>query len=547
MEIKQIRFFIFLWIVIFQFSCQSSVYLHDQKSTVKREGKTNENFYWGINGHPLTPSYKGYDNQYLKFSYEEQINFLKQLNLQIYRVDVHTKEDGIWNEKPEEFETLLNLLQKNNIEMLPVIFTNPWREGQVKIGDDWDYLKVKEIVQNGGNVDSVKEWDIWESYYDLAYTSGEFFSKKYGDRLKYYQIGNEIAYYIIKNYPLIETGLGSENSLKENVNYFFENFGGDDLLDFFHSEEHAKRVIASAAYVSGFIDSIKENDIDGLTVINGTRIDYGYIELLNLFNVKYDIVGWNWYSDFGDIADVDNSLGINVYEELRIISGGKPIWLTEANRTLGSYFGELSQTENLEKMIKQIYQLPNVQSFIVYELIDRDYENPNFAENYFGLLKSPFQFPKENLKKPSFDTYRYTIEELQYGNEDFENAVFQDLFTQEKIDFVLEEVYTEWVNSTDRESTLKKLILSSDLMDIEFPEGKISKEQINEMTTAQFQRFLKRTPLKRELRFWQRQLKRNPDLNQMVLEIMLSEEYWENAVWAGYEKRTGFMRPQLPR
>jgi hypothetical protein len=24
---------------------------------------------------------------------------------------------------------------------------------------------------------------------------------------------------------------------------------------------------------------------------------------------------------------------------------------------------------------------------------------------------------------------------------------------------------------------------------------------------------------------------------------MLSEEYWENPVWSGYEKRTGFERP----
>ena len=533
-----------MWFVTFQFSCQSAIYLHDQKSTVKREGKTNEKFYWGINGHPLTPSYKGYDNQYLKFSYEEQINLLKELNLQIYRVDVHTKEDGIWNEKPEEFETLLNLLQKNNIEMLPVIFTNPWREGEVKIGDDWDYLKVKEIVQNGSNLDSVKECDIWESYYDLAYTSGEFFSKKYGDRLKYYQIGNEIAYYIIKNYPLIETASGTENSLKENVNYFFQNFGGDEISDFFYSEEHAKRVIASAAYVSGFIDSVKENDEDAVMVVNGTRMDYGYINLLNLFQTKFDIIGWNWYSDFGNIADVYNNLGINVYEELNIVSGGRPIWITEANRTLGSYYGEISQYEQLEKMMKEIYQLPNVQSFIAYELIDRDYENPNFAENYFGLLKSPFHFSKGNIKKPAFDTYRYTIEELQFGYEDFEMAVIQDLFTQEKADSIANELSFDFSNSNEKETLLKKLIQESDLDLPEAQNEKLNKELTIEFTTTQFQQFLNRTPEKWELRYWRRQLKKNPDLYQLPLEIMLSEEYWENAVWSGYEKRTGFERPK---
>ena len=540
-------------------SCQSTILLVDEKSYLRDQildSKADKNILFGINGHVMHENYIGHSCQYNQFSIEEQVRFLKQLNLKIYRNDIHVDENGFWNgESPEKFEKLLSELKKNEIELLPMIFTNPWRTGEVRLGKNWDYYRLEKELNSHYQLESyVKSLDVWTIYYDLAFLTGKNFATKYGDRINYYNIGNEIAYRILKYYPHPKNPIQNPTPYESEL-FFLENFLGEDMEDFFTIEEHAKRTVASAAYVSGMIDGIKSVDEHAKCVVNDGKVNFGYFKFLEILNVNYDIIGWNWYDSNFSVPNW-NYDGLNAYEQISTLSNNKPIWITETNNFAGSLNyqkdqsksnAESLQAKTLKDRLEVFYHLPNIQAILVYELIDQEPKEETYWENAYGLLSAPFPTKEYAQPKPAFDTYRFTIEELQYGNEDFAIAVIQDLFRQEMIDSVSEKTYMEWVNSTDKESTLKKLILSSDLMDIEFPEGKISKEQINEMTTAQFQRFLKRTPLKRELRFWQRQLKRNPDLTQMTLEIMLSEEYWENAVWAGYEKRTGFMRPQLPR
>lgn len=543
---KIIRFQILSIFVLIQTACYSPVLYQSEvyKPTDTQYSKSGGDFIWGINGHPLTPSYQGYDNQYLKLNYNEQINYLKQLNLGIYRFEIHIDEKGMWNENPKEFGELIDLLNKNDIQALPVILTNPWRANEVLKGNDWNYENIKKWINNNkaSEIAKIRETDIWKHYYELAFVTGKNFANEFGNQLKYYQVGNEIAYYIIKNYPL-KTHDQSKNQFKENVKYFFDTYGGQMVSDFFHSEEHALRVVASAAYVSGLIDSIKENDSDAVTLVNGTRLDYGYIKFLNLLNIKYDIISWNWYSDFGEINNSENKLGVNVYQELNSIGRGKPIWISEANRTLGSYYGEPSQSKKLKEMIKEIYALPNIQSFIVYELMDRDYKNPDYQENYFGLLRSPFQFPKNNLMKPAFNTYRYTIEELEFGSNDFLFSVLKDLNGEEPS----ENLYNNWTQRLSQlgsyEAIVKELIQKSDSTSIDFSKLKNKKAESYRITDDYYLNFLNRTANQREKNYIYRLLKKNGSTAPLKSKIFLSEEYWQNAIWSGYERRTGFTRP----
>lgn len=386
--------------------------------------ETRPDFLWGINGHSLTKEYGDYDNQYMEYSQGDQIDILKELNVGIYRTDIHVNEYGIWNEDADDFENLLDLLNANEIEMLPVIFTNPWRDGEVLLGDDWNFSNIKKYV-NSSNAGNIQSLDVWNHYYSLGDVTGSNFADEYGAKLKYYHVGNEIAYYIIKNYRMGEAG-GSPLS---NEQYFFTLYGGDDISDFFKDEEHAKRTIASAAYVKGFIDGARQNDSNGAEfVVNGTRIDFGYFKFLNLMGVGYDIIGWNWYSDFGDFNDMApghagvNTYNKNVYGNLVSIGGGKPIWITEFNKTLGSKNGEFDQAVKIHDFMQQMYNFPNVKAFLVYELIDQKYSEPPTNEDYFGLIRSPFT--TGGTHKPAFNTYRFSIEEFKYGYHDFMYAYY---------------------------------------------------------------------------------------------------------------------------
>lgn len=545
MNLNRYYFLFIITILLLQSSCQSLIYAtqETEQSRVFHPEKTD--FLWGINGHPLTPSYKGYDNQYLKFSYQEQIKYLKQLNLKIYRADVHVDEKGIWNENPADFKRLVNELTENEIDILPVIFTNPWRSGQVNVGKDWDYKKIKNIVNTNraNEYQTIKKMDIWKFYYDLAYRTTHSFAKNSGKNLKYYQIGNEIAYYIIKNYGLVENGGEDELSKRKNVDYFFKTLGGEEIVHFFQSEEHAQRSIASSAYVAGMVDGIKGVNPDAITVVNGTRIDYGYLKLLNMFTIKYDIIGWNWYSDFGDFNSYNNKLGINVYKELSDIGQGKPIWITELNKTLGSYYGEPSQSVDLKRQIEEIYKLPLVESIIVYELMDRDYKNPDWSENYFGLLRSPFQFSKSNLYKPAFDTYRFNIEEKQFGKEDFLKAVWKTLYKEEISQDQLFNWSQELNRYKSREVWLNEIFYKLDTETKKRFENKYSsKEELDALVKSMHTELLNRIPSTREYRYWKRKLKKSTSTRTLWTELILSTEFYENVIWKAYEERTGFKR-----
>ena len=309
------------------------------------------------------------------------------------------------------------MLEQNDMKMLPVIHDVLWKGSTVDVGGGWDINSVRSYI-NSSNSNAIKSLYIWRHYYSQAQTIGKKFAELYGDSLDYYQIGNETAHYIISSFQMEENNTNMSNS-----DYFYNNYGGDNMSDFFVDEEYGKRTVASAAFFSGFINGAKQNDPSGKFIFNDTRKNYGYIEFLNLMGANYDIIGWNWYSSFGDFADVNGGLGVNVYEELNTISGGKPIWITEFNRTCGSEVlngngvAEEDQANKIRTTMESMFQLENVQAFMIYELIDMDYSSQETCTNYFGLIRSPFQLPNNPIK-PAYNTYRFSIEEFKYGYHD---------------------------------------------------------------------------------------------------------------------------------
>src|SRR5690606_5345817 len=87
------------------------------------------------------------------------------------------------------------------------------------------------------------------------------------------------------------------------------------------------------------------------------------------------------------------------------------------------------QKINIESMIQEYVNLDEIKTIILYELIDQYYgqvETP--YEDYFGLIKAPF--PNENSPelKPSFNQFKYLIEEHKFGNQDYIFSLYTDMF-----------------------------------------------------------------------------------------------------------------------
>ena len=550
----------FIIFCFFAASCSSSLHLSRYSYADKSfSNPTNQKIKYGINGHSVRVNRGEYTSQYNQFTISEQVELLRKQGVNIYRTDIYIDETGFFNgpDSPAKFEELVKQSKASNIEILPAISTYPWMkayndsEEPFIIGSDWDYFKlvgyINKHVSEGSEY--IQSLEMWKHYYKRGLATGNLFGEKYGDKLTYYNTGNEIGYYISKMYPHPDNPIQNPTP-QENEEFFFNNYKGDEMNAFFSCEEYARRTIASVAYVKGLIDGIKSIDNNARCIISEGKINFGFFKFLDYMNVAYDIIGWNWYEN-NFARPNPKYYGYNVYEELNKIGNGKPIWIVETNRTAGSrnysgesvYQAEIDQAIILRQYVEQFSSLSNLEAVLVYELIDQEYSFETRWEDYYGLITSPFPDKNNARIKPAFDMYRYSIEEIKHGREDYLYAVLSDLTGTEPENSVISYWTEKMSKMRNLEFFLKEVHTE---LNAEFPKvfnKKISKETVNELISPYYQKYLKREPLKKESRYWKRHLKKNPDWEAVPVQIMLSEEYWENAVWAGYERRTGFNRP----
>lgn len=370
---------------------------------------------WGVNGHPIS-----WTNQYDQFTNQEQIEILKALGVDIYRFEGNVDNNGkiistTQIDDHSKFIAILNLLQNNEMQALPVIKTTKWREVPVYNESDWNYNIVKNHINTNNPLGTnyIKNLSIWKNYYRKGVSMGKGFALNYSG-INYYSVGNEIAHYIVKNY-LHSGNDNNHDGIPDvgNDTYFYNTYGGDTMTDFFTTEEYAKRMISSLACYSGMIDGIKSIDFDAKCIITENRINFGYLEFAKYMGVQYDIVGYNFYGD-----DFEDVLGFNLHTKLSEISNNKPIWITEVNRYRGSFPNhQEEQAQKIRNYITQLYKLSNIKAIIEYELID--YGNFGDDENYYGLMTPPYPTNQNSEIKPGFNTFRFSIEELKFGYDDF--------------------------------------------------------------------------------------------------------------------------------
>lgn len=394
--------------------------------------QTRRDILWGVNSHTVRAS-----SQYTNVSLQYQLNCLKTLGASLYRVDYTPEKFN--DQQIIDFGNFISLLQANNLECLPVIIVSTkWKEDTVYTGNNWNYnfirtsMTIPSFLGTNFGKQHIKNLDMWNHYYNEGKNMGiNHASSQTFNGVKYYGIDNEITQHIVSKYLHSENDLNNDGNPDQgtNMSFFYDNYGGHKMEHFFTCEEYAKRAIASTAFCSGMIDGIKSINSSAECVITENRVNFGYLKFLEYMGVNYDIVGYNFYGPniLSYNANVPDHGPFKLYAELMDAGRGKPIWITEVNRYHGSYPDdvEIEQAKKMREYLEQLYtlNLPNIKAIIEYELIDRHgytTTDTSYNQNFYGLLTIPPGTSEQNaILKPAFNTFRYSIEEFNYGYDDF--------------------------------------------------------------------------------------------------------------------------------
>src|SRR5690606_9299240 len=181
-------------------------------------------------------------------SISHQIELLKEHQLEYYRVDITTNDDGSVNTYPAKFDELLRLTTEKGIKILPVI-------------------KIDKQLADYSHTT--------EQAYSLGRKQANGFITKYGNVFEYYELGNE-----------------QENRI------LYKNTNGMRVEDY-----DPQKLEVLVSYFKGMIDGIKTISPNAKIMITGGWLHWGYFEFLEKEEVNYDIISWHWYSNMGSMFE----------------------------------------------------------------------------------------------------------------------------------------------------------------------------------------------------------------------------------------------------
>lgn len=291
----------------------------DTSVTPDPDTSTVKNFYLGVNGHPVT------QEAYKVLSAKEQLELIKSLGFNIYRIDIAVDENG-YSKMHNRLSEFCQSADKMGIILLPMLY-------HAKM--DFD----------GSEQDS----------YESGYQRGRSFADIYKDYFKYYNIANELDNQCIL--PKMSGTLSSHYDLKKF------------------------KIIA--AQLKGMNDGIKSIDSEAETMVNACWMHYRYLLMLEDYGVNYDIVAYHWYDEMDRLAA--KTYNIDDITQFLCARFSKPIWFTEINiRNVTGNVPDDVQSAFLNKMYMQCKNNPQVKAMMIYELFNQPVFNS--IESHYGLF-----------------------------------------------------------------------------------------------------------------------------------------------------------------
>jgi hypothetical protein len=291
-------------------------------------------FQWGVNGHPNV------QEGYRDVPVDVQLDLAAQMGARWYRCDW---DQGRLEKEPAVYDELVAKAARRGIRILPVIFPS------ISCRSDAPPEQIRAA----------------------AAAFAKALAERYRGRITHWELDNELD-----GLAMIRKG----EKDRKGAEWRWGDPDGDRPE---HYEETRYR--KAEAELRGLSEGIKAGNPQAKTIINtGGWLHTGFMErLVQEDRVPFDILGWHWYSEMGDMTKVRGTFDLLA----RLRSYGKPIWITEINRRGGSMGGkEEEQAAYLSGAARQLSALPGVEALFVYELLDEPYFGADNPESHYGLV-----------------------------------------------------------------------------------------------------------------------------------------------------------------
>lgn len=286
-------------------------------------------------------------------NWDDQFNRLKDLQLNSYRFDVLLNADGI-AKKDALFNKLLNRLKTSGIKPLPVI-----------------------------SLSGLKGLDS-TAIYQTSYRQGINFGQRYGSYLSVMEVNNEV----------------------DNKIMYKGDRPGTRASDY--DPEKTTRILTG---MRGFIDGVKYAVSSVKFTLSVSYTHFYYLELLQRYQVNYDIIGCHWYSSMGDITNFRPPFG-NILTMLTQ-KFKKPIWITEFNYSKGTTYATFAkQNDYITTAIPKILAQKIIGGIFIYELYDQPLIRKQYPfEACYGLLQKDYN--GNTIEKGAYQGYKQVVQKYR--------------------------------------------------------------------------------------------------------------------------------------
>lgn len=300
---------------------------------------------WGVNGHPYLQDYEHLGQSF-------QIAKVAELGCTFYRVDAGTPSQR------ERLAQLRPIAAAQGITLLPTL--------------------TREFINKA---------DTDQQLYEENFAKARAFTST--TDYPYVELDNEVEVFWDWD-PDTE---GKQKLIKDTDGSQTSHYYNDppNLPDF-PGRQAARMKIA----LRGLLDGAKDGrpGVKRLLAASGGWYHYGLTDILTAGDLnapgpkwndrpaEFEILNWHWYSGMGSPSRVIE----------RLSTYGKPIWITEFNRTAGSDGGkETDQALKVETLATEFASFPNVEGIFAYELFDEPRGRAtNSAEAHYGLCETAY-------------------------------------------------------------------------------------------------------------------------------------------------------------
>ncbi|MBE9585856.1 hypothetical protein IM792_15475 [Mucilaginibacter sp. JRF] len=274
------------------------------------------------------------DAPYLQTPWSKQVDMLKERGMAYYRINVQTKSDGTASASAH-LETLMAAARAKGVSLFPMV-----------------YLRTLDFKKSESE------------NYSMGKTLGANFAGKYGKNFTYYNLGND-----------------------EELDLLYPGKSGEKA-----SHYDAEKFKRTAAFLKGMDEGIKSKDSDAKTIVSAGWLHWGFLQMCEDYGVKFDRVGYNWYSDMEKAVVKAPYYIDDITVKLAQLFPDKPIWFTEYNFRYksGSSTNEADQKEFIRNFTNKCKANPHVKVACIYELFDEPYKS--YQESNYGLIKWKSQY-----------------------------------------------------------------------------------------------------------------------------------------------------------